>query len=249
MRLSLLLAAAAAATSASARRAVESTRPAAGPVRRVDASAAKLGARPELIDYIPIAATGAVVVDSSGKARFTVLTPRLIRMESILGGAVPTFEDRSTLAVMNRALPVPTFSHGESGGVLTINSSEVTLRYTVGSAFSASTLTVTSRNASSAFKSWAFDASNFPSGGNLLGTIRGLDEQGGTPLNCTTNKGTLDNGEFNHCSWGLISRTGWAIYDDTPSVCLDGNDWWSTSGVRSCKVRGLSKQTGGHLGS
>ena len=38
----------------------------------------RVGARPELIDYDPVADPAAVVV--SGNARFTVLTDRLIRM-------------------------------------------------------------------------------------------------------------------------------------------------------------------------
>lgn len=53
-----------------------------------------------------------------------------------------------------------------------------------------------------------------------------------TPLNCTQNAGIDDNGEFNHCEWGLISRDGWAIYDDTPNHCLDSNDWWSVNGTK-----------------
>lgn len=106
-----------------------------------------------------------------------------------------TFEDRATLAVLNRKLPVPAFTHSESGGVLTIATSELQLTYTVGQAFSASSLSIKSLDASSAFTTWSF-GQDFP--GNLLGTIRGLDTQGPTPLNCTTNAGVLDNGEFNH---------------------------------------------------
>ena len=40
-----------------------------------------LSAPPDLIDYNPLADPAAVVVASSGGARFTVLTDRLIRME------------------------------------------------------------------------------------------------------------------------------------------------------------------------
>jgi len=43
----------------------------------VDATAAKASSnRPELINYDPVADPGAVVVDSSGSARFTVMTVR-----------------------------------------------------------------------------------------------------------------------------------------------------------------------------
>lgn len=185
--------------------------------------------RPSLLPYNPLPAPGAVVVDSTGTARFTVLTPRLIRMEQ--ASAPGAFEDRATIAFLNRNLPVPSFTHGEAGGVLTITTASVVLSYTVGQPFSRTTLTVASADPTSAFTSWRFGAA-FP--GNLLGTIRGLDEQSETSLNCTLNAGIDDNGEFNHCEWGLISRDGWAVVDDTPNYCLDANDWWSTTGSRKC---------------
>jgi hypothetical protein len=63
----------------------------------------------------------------------------------------------------------------------------------------------------------------------FLGTIRGLDGQNNTPLNCTLNKLILDNGEYNHCEWGVISRDGWVVYDDTKNFILDADDWWVPS--------------------
>ena len=45
-----------------------------------------------------------------------------------------------------------------------------------------------------------------------------------------------DNGEFNHCEWGVVSRDGWSIVDDTRNFCLDDNDWWSNSGApKACE--------------
>ena len=41
-----------------------------------------------------------------GNARFTVLTPRLVRMEWSADGK---FEDRATLGIVNRRLDVPEF--------------------------------------------------------------------------------------------------------------------------------------------
>lgn len=49
----------------------------------------------------PVAAPGAVV--TSGNARFTVLTDRLIRMEWSEDGV---FEDRASLAIINRNNPL-----------------------------------------------------------------------------------------------------------------------------------------------
>ena len=144
--------------------------------------------RPEVINYNPVANVSAVVFSSDSMARFTVLAPRVIRMEYAKNAS--QFEDHSTLAIMNRNTPVPFFTSSETGGVLQISTDEVTVSYKVGSPFSASTLTVTSKNASSAFTSWSYGDA-FP--GNLLGTIRGLDGQGNTPLNCTTNVNITDN--------------------------------------------------------
>jgi len=201
----------------------------------VDSTTASKYGRAELIDYNPVADPAAVVIDSSGKARFTVLTDRLIRMESIFGGQGP-FEDRATLMAMNRKLPVPSFTHSESGGVLTIATSKVSISYTVGSPFTPSSLSAKSLDSNSAFSTWAYGQA-FP--GNLLGTIRGQDGQSATPLNCTVNAGVNDNGEFNHCEWGIVSRDGWVTYNDSLNVALDANDWWSANSSSSsgCGMR------------
>ena len=53
-------------------------------------------------------------VVTAGKARFTVLTDRIVRME--WGGQV----DAATWGVLNRNLPTPVFQHSEERGVLTI---------------------------------------------------------------------------------------------------------------------------------
>ena len=63
----------------------------------------------ELFPYEPAADPKAVVgvTDSHGSARFTVLTPRLLRMEYSAAGK---FEDRATLAFVDRKQPVPPFT-------------------------------------------------------------------------------------------------------------------------------------------
>lgn len=52
------------------------------------------------------------------------------------------FEDRASLAVLQRKLDLPHFTSAENNGVLTIVTDEVILKYTVGKGFSADTLTV-----------------------------------------------------------------------------------------------------------
>ena len=63
--------------------------------------------------YDPVANPEAVV--ASGRARFTVLTPRMIRIQY---SSREQFEDRATFAVVNRNLPVPAFTTREENGFL-----------------------------------------------------------------------------------------------------------------------------------
>src|SRR5271169_4891930 len=62
-------------------------------------------ARTPEASYSPVADPKAVV--TLGHARFTVLTPELIRMEWAVNGK---FEDHASFVFLNRKLPVPKFS-------------------------------------------------------------------------------------------------------------------------------------------
>lgn len=77
----------------------------------------------------PIANPDAVIV--SGNARFTVLTPEMIRIEYSDNGA---FEDRATFAIVNRNLDIPSFEKSEDNEYLYINTDKVALKYRKGSA-------------------------------------------------------------------------------------------------------------------
>jgi hypothetical protein len=59
----------------------------------------------------PIANPEAIVV--SGDMRFTVLTPEMIRIE---WSNKQMFEDRASFTVVNRRLPVPSFTTEEKNG-------------------------------------------------------------------------------------------------------------------------------------
>ena len=72
----------------------------------------------------PIANPGAIII--SGQARFTVLTPQLIRMEWAADGK---FEDHASLVFINRLMPVPAFKKTVKGGWLSIDTEKVVLRY------------------------------------------------------------------------------------------------------------------------
>jgi Glycosyl hydrolases family 31/Ricin-type beta-trefoil lectin domain/Domain of unknown function (DUF5110)/IPT/TIG domain len=74
------------------------------------------------------AASQAVVV--SGDARFEVLTPEVIRMEYSPSGS---FLDDPTFDVLDRDFSVPSYTSSVSSGWLTITTSQLTLKYQVGS--------------------------------------------------------------------------------------------------------------------
>ena len=72
----------------------------------------------------PVANPKAQVVE--GNARFTVLTDRLIRLEWAADGQ---FEDHATLAIVNRDLPVPSYTVSRSKQSLTIKTKSITLTF------------------------------------------------------------------------------------------------------------------------
>ena len=76
----------------------------------------------------PSASKEAMVI--SGNARFTVLTPEMIRIEYSDKGI---FEDRATFAIQNRQMDVvPAFSTGEDNDYLYITTDKLSLKYRKG---------------------------------------------------------------------------------------------------------------------
>lgn len=145
-----------------------------------------------------------------GNARFTVLTPRLIRMEWSPDG---TFEDRATLTFVNRLTPVPAFEVRESKSKLTIKTSAVTLTYRKDGKF-------TDENLKAVFKLNGREVVWTPgteATQNLLGTTRTLDGADGSKINEPMEP-------------GILSRAGWAVIDDsqrhlfTPD-CSEWGEW------------------------
>ena len=67
---------------------------------------------------------------TSGDARFEVLTPEVIRMEYSPSGS---FLNEPTFDILDRNFTVPAYTSSVSGGWLTITTSQLTLRYQVGS--------------------------------------------------------------------------------------------------------------------
>lgn len=153
----------------------------------------------------PTASPEAIV--TFGNARFTVLTPRLIRLEWSADGK---FEDRATLGVINRRLSVPDFDVRKSSGSVTVRTDFLTLKYKGQEQFSEDNLSVSFMMSDKKVK-WhpGADAS-----GNLLGTARTLDRCDGDTL-------------MDPYDPGIISRDGWALLDESTRHLFEpvDSDW------------------------
>jgi hypothetical protein len=184
--------------------------------------AAALPTRYELLPYESEPASAALV--HAGSARFAVLTSRLIRLEY---DPNRIFEDRPTLAFPNRRLPVPAFKVERVGAGVRIVTEHVKLAYD-GGPFSAASLRVSPAVGAPPFKSWRFGDTSASDPGNLRGTIRTLDLLDNVTLDCAKH----DERE-SHCAWALVSRSGWALVDDSRAPVLNASDdWWTDRRTR-----------------
>ena len=150
--------------------------------------------------FYPQASEDAQVV--FGKARFTVLTPRLVRME---WAEDSKFEDRATLGIVNRALDVPQFDVKKSRSKVIIKTSDMTLTYAGQDKFSAENLSIVFKMADPKAKKGVKTVTWTPGmdeSGNLLSTARTLDRCDGIT--------TIDPYDK-----GILSRDGWAVVDES----------------------------------
>ncbi len=178
------------------------------------ATPAPAGNQPPEASYSPIANPAAVV--TLGHARFTVLTPQLLRMEWAADGK---FEDHASFVFLNRKMPVPKFTHTVQAGKLTIDTGKLQLTYSPGSGdgkFTADNLSV----------SLTLDGKPVvwhpgdPDTGNLQGTTRTLD-------------GALGGKTKEPIGEGLISRNGWALVDDSKRPLFDSDNFTFSQGEKS----------------
>lgn len=173
----------------------------------------------------PVAREEATV--RSGNARFTVLTPEMIRIEYSDKGV---FEDRATFAIQNREMDVvPSFTQKEDNDFLYIETNRIKLKYRKGTnpviiPASPENLTITMPHNGQEVVWYP----GKPDPLNLKGTCRTLDGSDGD-----NKRSELEN--------GMISRSGWAVIDDSwtstrpdgsRSFALEPNDevgfeWWS----------------------
>jgi alpha-glucosidase len=167
----------------------------------------------------PVANQKAMVV--VGKARFTVLTPQLIRMEWAADGK---FEDHASLVFLNRRLPVPAYSKtlSDDGRKLTITTDDLTLSYSSSSS-SAGDGRFTPDNLSIALSVDGKPVVWHPGLAdpeNLKGTTRTLD-------------GALGSKTEEGIGPGLVSRSGWALVDDSTRPLFDSDDFRFLQGEKS----------------
>lgn len=172
----------------------------------------------------PMANPKAIVV--SGNARFTVLTPEMIRLEY---SDVGQFEDRATFTVINRDLDVPKFQTSEDETFFFLETDKLRLKYRKGT--NPRTVPASATNLSITMNHMGREVLWYPGKPdpmNLKGTCRTLDG-----CNGDNKKFELEN--------GLISRSGWAVIEDSwtsarpdgsRSFALEPNkelgyDWWA----------------------
>ena len=144
-----------------------------------------------------------------GDVRFTVLTPQLIRLE---WSKEKHFEDKPSLVFLNRKLPVPAFTADDKADWLVISTDKLVLRYKKESGkFTPDNLAI-----------------SFSLNGQTVTWHPGLQDT----LNLKGTTRTLDgtNGEKDVAlEDGLLSRSGWAVVDDSRGFLFDNSDWnWVT---------------------
>lgn len=154
-----------------------------------------------------------------GDARFTVLTPRMIRMEYAADGR---FEDRATLAVANRRLSTPPFKVTRHANGITLRTSTLSLEYqNQPQGFTADSLRIRFKH-KGAWTTWHYGQQDKR---NLGGTARTLDEADGAEFvkwkpDAKGNWRIVKRRPVTF-DLGLLSRSGWALIDDSNGIPLD----------------------------
>ncbi|MCX6028042.1 MAG: DUF5110 domain-containing protein [Chloroflexi bacterium] len=155
----------------------------------------------------PVADPAAIV--RGPHVRFTVLTSRLIRMET---SPDDVFEDHASQAFWFRCQPVPPFQVAQSPEQIEITTEHLRLRYTPNrKGFTRNSLLVELLETGVVWRYGDRDRTN------LRGTARTLDQANG-PV---------------RLEQGLMSRTGWAVVDDSATLVFNADSWLEPRGARS----------------
>jgi hypothetical protein len=160
-----------------------------------------------------------------GLARFTVLSPQLIRLE---WSSTKEFVDAKTWVVQSRRIQPtpPSFNVTRNATHLRIRTQFITLEYrrNVTTTFSPHNIRVTIQTNIMKGEQVVWNAkSNEEQDGNLLGTLRTLDRNQDSKLELDCRYQPRDD---LHCTYGIISRRGYAIIDDTHRPQFDNDPQW-----------------------
>lgn len=167
------------------------------------------GSISSMAQYSPIA-DGRAVVKVGGTVRFTVLTPRMIRMEWNSKGQ---FTNEASFLVVNRNLKTPSYKVFDENGWQVVETDSLKLRYKKNTGkFNAGNLSVQLKFGDKI--TW------FPGlkqKQNLKGTIRTLDRCDGDSNVMKKQLVKLEN--------GILARDGWTLFDDSKNFLLDDSEW------------------------
>ena len=160
-----------------------------------------------------------------GQARFSILSPQLIRLE---WSSTKDFFDGKTWLVQSRQIQTPPADYNvtRNDTHLRIDTEFVTIEYLRNAAttFSQHTIHVTVRVNSATGETVTWNAiPDEEYDGNLLGTLRTLDGNHDSKLQLDCRYQTRDD---LHCSYGVISRRGYALVDDTHQPQFDNDTQW-----------------------
>ncbi len=148
-----------------------------------------------------------------GRARFTILTERVIRLEY---SPREQFEDRESQAFWYRQQAVPEFDVRQTAASLTILTNYLELTYAPQAdedGFTPTNLRIRARHAP--HFTWQYGDDGRV--GNLLGTYRTLDGvSGSAPLEP-----------------GLLSREGWTVVDDSHTLVFNETGWLEPRPLRA----------------
>ena len=162
------------------------------------------------VKYNPEANEANIVI--FGNARFTFLTSAMVRIEYACDGV---FEDRPTLKVVNRLTQSVHFQKEIKENKITIKTDSICLQYTNDEQnFNPGNMEIqfTLNGESVVWHPGQKDPAN------LKGTIRTLDQMKG---NMRWHNEKFKKVELEQ---GLLSRSGWALIDDSKEIVLDNND-------------------------
>lgn len=162
------------------------------------------------LDLAPVADPRAVV--QGDRYRITVLTDGLLRLEHAADGV---FEDRASSFAVRRELPVPDFRVLDDGPHLEIVTDRLHLVYDRGP-FTPSGLSVAVRGGVTVYHSvWRYGEQV----GDEHGTVAGMEALRGTARTLDEADGAVP------LEPGVVSRTGFAVLDDSASLLLTDDGW------------------------